>query len=125
MINMNIVKWIPQILLAAAFLMAGLMKMFTPYEEIVATMAWTKDVSPILIKILGLLEFLGALGLILPMALKKWPILVPIAAICLGLIMIPAMFIHLNLGEPIWANIVLLGIAIVVVWIRRDLFKVA
>ena len=122
---MKIVKWIPQILLAIAFLGAGAMKLFTPYEEMIAQeqMAWAKDFSPAIIKIIGVLEVLGALGLILPMVLKKYPFLVPTAAIGLALTMIGAMIVHLNQGEPIWTNLFLLALCGLVVWWRKDLFK--
>ena len=120
---MKIAKWIPQILLAAAFLMAGIFKIFTSYADLAAQISWAEDFSPAAIKTIGILELLGALGLILPMALKKLPYLVPVAAIGLALTMLGAMYVHLQNGEPIWTNLFLLALCLVVVWIRKDLFR--
>jgi hypothetical protein len=45
-------------------------------------------------------EVLGLIGLILPYATGVLPILTPLAAIGLGVIMVLAARIHLGLGEP-------------------------
>lgn len=121
--NMKIVTWIPQILLAAAFLMAGIMKIMVPYAEMLAQMPYVEEFSANTIKLIGLLELLGALGLILPMLFKKLPFLVPASAIGLALTMIVAMLFHINRGEPVWTNLVLLALCGLVVWIRKDLLK--
>ena len=62
---MNIILWIVQILLALAFGAAGLMKATKPVDTMVARMAWAADYSPRTIKLIGVVEILGALGLIL------------------------------------------------------------
>jgi len=123
LIIMKIVKWIPQILLVAAFLMAGIMKSFTPYADIVAQLPWVEDYSPAMIKTIGFLELLGALGLILPIIFKKLPFLVPVSAIGLAFTMVGAMFVHFNRGESIWVNLSLLALCVLVIWIRKDLFR--
>jgi hypothetical protein len=62
-------------------------------------MAWAADVTDGQFRTLGLLEVLGALGLILPSALGIAPMLVPLAATGLALTMVGAIVTHLRLGE--------------------------
>ena len=65
-VKMNIALWILQGLLAVAFLIAGSFKLLTPAEEMVA-MGMT--VPTLVLRIAGITELLGALGLVLPSAL--------------------------------------------------------
>lgn len=124
---MKIVKWIPQVLLIIAYTMAGLMKLFTPYDQISVTqgMDWTKDFTPMMTKIIGLLEFLGALGLFLPVVLKRNLNLVPLAAAGLALTMVGAMITHDGRGEmeALPPNVVLLLLSLLVIYIRKDFLK--
>ena len=118
---MNIVLWIIAGLLAFAFLAAGAMKLAQPKEKLAASgMAWTEAFSPGTIKLIGALEVLAALGLILPAALDIAPILVPLAATGLILIMIGAAVTHARRKENqmIGVNVVLLLLAAVVAWGR-------
>ncbi len=96
---MNIALWIVQGLLAVAFLMAGGMKVSQPKEKLAEKMAWVEDFSQSTIRVIGLLEVLGAIGLILPMALSIWPVLTGIAAIGLVLTMIGAAITHIRRSE--------------------------
>lgn len=122
---MKILIWIVQILAAIAFLGAGLMKLFTPYADLIAdpNTAWAEDFSSTQIKIIAILEVLGAIGLILPMILNKYKVLVPISAIGLALTMVGAMVTHLGRGESVIPNVVLLILTLAIVWLRRDFFK--
>ena len=118
---MNIVLWVIAGLLAAAFLAAGLMKLTRPREKLAASgMAWTGDFSPWMIKTIGALELLAAIGLILPAALNIAPVLVPLAATGLAVVMIGAMITHARRRESqmITVNLVLLVLAAVVMWGR-------
>ncbi|MEZ4590518.1 MAG: DoxX family protein [Chloroflexota bacterium] len=110
---MNIALWIVQGLLAIAFLMAGGMKMAQPKEKLAQNMAWVEDFSPNTIRIIGLLEVLGAIGLILPWALTILPELTGIAAVGLVLTMIGAAITHVRRGETqmLAPNIVLGALA--------------
>src|ERR1700681_392315 len=64
---MTIVLWIVQGLLALAFLLAGVMKTFMPLEGLKKNMAWVGNVPAGLVRFIGIVEILGALGLILVM----------------------------------------------------------
>ena len=59
---MGIALWIVQGLLALAFLMAGFMKSFMPLEGLKKNMAWVGDVPAGLVRFIGIVEILGALG---------------------------------------------------------------
>jgi len=119
---MNITLWVIAGLLAFAFLAAGLTKLAQPKQKLAASpgMSWTENFSPGTIKLIGLLEILAAIGLILPAALGITPVLVPLAALGLALLMIGAAITHARRHElpVIAANLVLLVLAAVVAWGR-------
>ena len=118
---MNVVLWIVAGVLAAAFLGAGLMKLAQPKEKLVESgMGWAGDFSPGVVKAIGALEVLGALGLILPAVFDVATVLVPIAAVGLALIMAGAIVVHARRKETpmVVINLVLLALATFVAWGR-------
>jgi hypothetical protein len=96
---MNLALWIVQGLLAAGFLGAGLMKLVTPREKLVVKMGWAEGFSAPQIKQLGLAEVLGAAGLIVPWATHIVPLLTPMAALCLTVLMVGASVTHVSRKE--------------------------
>jgi uncharacterized membrane protein YphA (DoxX/SURF4 family) len=117
----NIVLWIIAGVLAAAFAAAGTRKLTQPKVKLAASgMGWAEDVDPGLVKLIGALEVLAAIGLILPAALGIAPVLVPLAALGLVLVMVGAIVTHARRKEAlvIGVNVVLLLLAAVVVWGR-------
>jgi uncharacterized membrane protein YphA (DoxX/SURF4 family) len=117
---MNIVLWVLAGVLAAVFLAAGLTKLTQPKEKLAPNMAWVGDFSPGTVKAIGGLEVLAAIGLILPAALDVVPVLVPLAATGLVVLMAAAALTHGRRKETpmIAINLVLLVLAAVVVWGR-------
>ena len=113
---MNIVLWILQGLLGAAFIAAGLMKATQPKEKLPANMTWTQRYSAGTIKFIGVTEVLGGLGLILPWATDIAPVLTPIAAVGLLVIMLLAIADHVRAKEysVIPFNLVLGALALVI-----------
>jgi uncharacterized membrane protein YphA (DoxX/SURF4 family) len=112
---MNIALWIAQGILGLMFLMAGMMKTFQ-YEKAAATLPWAKEYSQGFVQFIGIAELLGGLGLLLPHALDIAPVLTPIAAIALALIMVLAAVFHAKRKEysGIAMNVVLLALLIFV-----------
>ena len=70
---MNIVLWIVAGVLAAMFLLAGVMKIAVPKEKLLSIMKWARTWPEPRLKALGAAEVLGAIGLILPRALEHRP----------------------------------------------------
>ncbi|MCW2650084.1 MAG: hypothetical protein QOF66_3969 [Mycobacterium sp.] len=118
---MSLALWVVAIVLAAAFAGSGLMKQFVPKDKLVTSgQGWAQDFSPTSIRLIGLVEVLGAAGLILPAVTHIAPILVPLAAIGLVLVMVGAAIVHARRNEPmnIGVNVVLLLLAVFVAWGR-------
>ncbi len=113
---MNIVLWVLQGLLGAAFIAAGLMKATQPKEKLPANMTWTQRRSAGTIKFIGVMELLGGLGLILPWATGIATVLTPLAAVGLLVIMLLAIGDHVRAKEyPVLpVNLVLGAIALVI-----------
>jgi uncharacterized membrane protein YphA (DoxX/SURF4 family) len=118
---MNLALWIIAIVLAVAFAGSGLMKLVVPKDKLVtAGQGWAQDYSQTNIRLIGLVEILGAVGLVLPAAVHIAPILVPLAAVGLALVMVGAIVVHARRKEPmnIAVNVVLIALAVVVAWGR-------
>lgn len=89
--HMNIILWILQALLALLFLFAGGTKLLLPIEMLTAKGSPNQVQLPaLLIRLIGGLEVLGALGLILPGIFRIKQNLTPLAAAGLVIIMIGA-----------------------------------
>ncbi|MFD3400332.1 DoxX family protein [Kribbella sp. NPDC058693] len=119
---MNVFLWIVAGVLAAFFLAAGATKLSQSRRKLLANqnMKWVEDFSAGTIKLIGTAEVLGAIGLILPAALDIAPILVPLAATGLALIMTGAIITHGRRKEfpPIAINIVILILTALVAILR-------
>jgi uncharacterized membrane protein YphA (DoxX/SURF4 family) len=118
---MNIVLWIIAAVLAVAFLAAGAMKLAQPKPKLLDSgMGWVEDFSTGAVKAIGALEVLAAVGLILPAALDIAPVLVPLAALGLALLMAGAAITHVRRKENqmVAINAVLLVLAAVLAWGR-------
>jgi uncharacterized membrane protein len=111
---MNIALWIVQGVLAVVFLVTGATKVLTPRARLTARMGWANDFSATQIKLLGLLELLGATGLVVPGLVRIAPVLTPIAALGLAVVMGGAASVHLRRNEPPSPPIVLAMLAIFV-----------
>ena len=118
---MNLALWIVAIVLATGFAASGLVKLLVPKEKLVNFgQGWAQDFSPTSIRLIGVAEVLGAAGLILPAVTHIAPILVPLAAIGLVLVMLGAAVVHARRKETmnIAVNVVLLALAVFVAWGR-------
>jgi uncharacterized membrane protein YphA (DoxX/SURF4 family) len=118
---MNQALWIVAIVLAASFTGSGLMKLLVPKDKLVSSgQGWAQDYTPTNIRLIGLVELLGAAGLIVPAVTHIAPILVPLAAVGLALVMVGAATVHGRRKEAmnIGVNAVLLALAVFVAWGR-------
>lgn len=112
---MNIVIWVAQGLLALMFLMAGFMKLTQPKATLLEKVGgWVEGFSDGQIKMIGLVELLGSIGLVLPMLLNIYPFLTPVAALGLAVTMVGAAIVHLKRKESVFMNMALLALALFV-----------
>lgn len=88
-----------EIFLAIVFIMAGLMKLMTPKTQLAMKMKWVSAVSAPQLKLIGLLEVLGALALVLPFWMQLDPRLTLLAVTGLTVLMLCAFVFHLKRKE--------------------------
>lgn len=96
---MNTALWIAQGALAAAYVLNALPKLRLSPEELRERLPFTEDFSTRTVRLVGVAELAGAVGLIVPWATGIAPVLTPVAAIGLGLLMVGAMATHLRRRE--------------------------
>ena len=96
---MNIALWIAAVVLALFVLAAGFMKVARPIQEI-RKMPWAAKLSKTSIRLIGAAEIVGAFGLVLPIATGIAPLLTPVAATCLAMLMAGATVTHLRIKDP-------------------------
>lgn len=92
----HIALWVVQGGLAAVFLFAGGMKLVQPKAALEQRpgMGYVVDRTATEMKLLGLAEVLGAVGLVVPWLLRIAPVLTPVAAACLAVLMAGAVVVH-------------------------------
>jgi len=116
--SVDIALWIAQGLLALLYLAAGGLKVIRPREQLAASgnFDWMKETSNAGVKAVGLVEILGAFGVILPWLTGIAPVLTPTAAVGLAVVQIGALRVHLVRDErrPLPANVLLLLLAVFV-----------
>jgi hypothetical protein len=115
-----IAYWIVAALLALVYLFAGSTKIARSRAQLEQSgMTWAAGAHPAVVKLVGIVEILGALGLILPPLLVTAVFLAPLAAIGLIIVQAVAIGVHMKMGDlkslPI--NISLLLLAFVAAWI--------
>ena len=118
---MNTALSIAQAFAALVFLLAGALKLMVPKARLAKRMHWAESWPPGRIKLLGLVEVAGALGLVLPEALHTAPMLTPIAAACLSLLLLGAAQTHKRMHESTAPAVVLLICCITIVAGRLSL----
>jgi putative oxidoreductase len=115
---MNIILWIDQGLLAAAYLLAGVPKATLPIATLSKRVSWAGAVPAWLMRFIGVAEVLGALGLALPMLTGILPGLTVAAASGLIVLQASAAGFHVARGElrslPVNGALLLLALVIVI-----------
>lgn len=119
---MDLALWIVAGFMAAVFAIGGLSKLIIPKEKIAQLPGgrWVEGVSDGFVKATGVLDLLAAAGLILPAALDIAPILVPMAAVGVVMLMIGAAIVRVRYGSPkaIVGDAAYLALAAFVAWGR-------
>ncbi len=96
---LNVALWIAQGFVALVVAFTGTVKLVVPREELAKKMHWAADWPRWRIKLLGLAEVAGGVGLVVPRATGIAPFLTPLAALCLAVLMAGAVRTHRRLGE--------------------------
>jgi DoxX-like family len=111
----NRAPWIVASLLAVELLFSST-KIIVPKEKLAATggaaTKWVQDFSQGARRVIRVLEFPGAVGLILPAALGIAPVLVPLAAMGAVLLFVGAVIMRLRRGERATILIDLVNLAV-------------
>jgi hypothetical protein len=97
------------------------MKLVRSKEQLAGSgQGWVESFSPATVKLIGILEVAAAAGLILPAAFNIAPVLVPLAAAGLIVVMAGAVVTHGRRSEwpNVAVNIVLAVLAAIVAWGR-------
>lgn len=111
---MNVALWIAQVILALMYVTAGVLKAFNTAKA-KEQLPWAKRHSDNFVRFVGIVELLGALGLLLPILTGILPWLTPVAALSLALVQVLAILIeHLPAKEfrGLPFNLILLALAI-------------
>lgn len=110
---------IAKIVLAAIFGMAGVMKATRSMEQLAGMgMTWVNEYPETSVRIVGILQLLGALGVILPSLTGFLPVITLMSSACLGVTMVLAAMYHYKHKEfkNIPVNVVLLLMCAFVVY---------
>lgn len=114
---MNAALWSVAGWLTAAYLVSGIAKLVTPQKKLAAIVPaaeWVMDFSPGALKAIGAVEILGAAGLILPALLDIAPVLAPLAAVGLALVMTGAVIVRVRRHELKYALLDMIYLALAV-----------
>jgi uncharacterized membrane protein YphA (DoxX/SURF4 family) len=119
---MNIALWIVQVLLALLFLFAGGMKLVMPIEEMIKQMPLA--LPGWFLRLTGVLEVFGAIGIIVPWLVGIKPGLTPLAAAGLVIIMLGATVYTLAAGDIVHA-LMPLAVGLLAVFVAYGRWRLA
>ena len=117
---LNIALWTVQVILGVLFLTLGVLKTVWAVEQLAALMPWTAGVLLNFVRFVGITEILGAVGLLAPLILRINPVLTPLGAAGLAVIMILSVPFHIYRGDgsQLGLNVLFLLMAVFIAWGR-------
>ena len=117
---MNVVLWVLQAFLGLAFIWSGVPKAIRDRGQLLERMPYVEDLSDAQVTAIGILEVAAGLGVILPAVTGIVPVLTPIAALGLVVVMAGAALLHVRRSEPLGVvmTVILGALAAVVAWGR-------
>ena len=118
------VLWIAQVLLALAMLSAGIIKLISADEMLTS---YYPLFPAMFMRFIGVCEILGAIGLVVPAALRIRPELTPLAAAGIAIIMASAVISTIAMGAPsaIAMPLILFLLAVFIAYGRWNLAPIA
>ena len=118
---MDLLLWILAFALAAIFAASGVVKLATARDQQIDRTPYVEDFPQLVIRGIGALEILGAIGLLLPALTGVATVLVPMAAAGLAITMVLAALVHVRRGDGTAAalpSILLASLSVFVAWSR-------
>ncbi|ACU85626.1 DoxX protein [Brachybacterium faecium DSM 4810] len=118
---MDLLLWILAFALAAIFAASGVVKLATARDQQIDRTPYVEDFPQLVIRGIGALEILGAIGLLLPALTGVATVLVPMAAAGLSITMVLAALVHVRRGDGTAAalpSILLAILSVFVAWSR-------
>lgn len=117
---LNIGLWIAQVLIFAAFVLFGAMKLFMPISELAAMWHWPGEVPAPFVRFMGIVDTAGGIGVLLPALTRIRPRLTVLAALGCSVVQILAIIFHVSRGEAMVTpfNAVLLALSAFILWGR-------
>lgn len=114
--------WIAQVLVFAAFTLFGAMKLFMPAETLAGMWGWPGQVPPAFLRVMGVVDVAGGLGVLLPALTRIQPRLGVLAALGCVLLQMAAMIFHAWRGEypALPLNLILLALSVFILWGRGN-----
>lgn len=112
--------WIAQFALFAAFTFFGFTKLSTPIPQLAAMMPWAGELPVAFVRFIGLIDFAGGVGVLLPALTRIQPRLTVLAALGCTVLQILAAIFHTFRGEfaVLPLNTVLLALSVFILWGR-------
>lgn len=112
--------WVAQGLIFASFCFFGFTKLTSPITQLVGMMPWTGDVPATFVRMMGLIDIAGGVGIFIPALTRIQPRLTVPAALGCTLLQIFAAAFHISRGEfPLLPlNAVLLALSLFILWGR-------
>lgn len=125
--QMNLGLWAAQVVLALFYGGVGSMKAFSSVESLSQMLPYAAEM-PTLVRFIGAMELLGAIGLIMPAMTRVLPWLTPAAAAGLSFVQVSAIVFHAMRGETtqtLAMNLGLLALSLFILWGRLRVRPVA
>lgn len=98
---MTKVLWLLQITLALTLFIDGIQQLMGDYVGLAEESLWMRHCSPVAAKVKGVIEIIGAAGLVTPMRSSLYPSLNLIAAMGVVLIICGVIITHFITGAPL------------------------
>jgi uncharacterized membrane protein YphA (DoxX/SURF4 family) len=113
--------WVAQILVGVPFVLIGSLKLLTPIPQLAHTIPWAGQLPVLFVRLMGVIDIAGGVGIILPVLTRIKPQLTVWAALGCVCLQVCAIVFHLSRGEvsAVPLNFVFLPLAAFVYWGRR------
>jgi hypothetical protein len=119
--GLGIALWIAQALLFVLFAGTGVWKLVTPVPDLAAKFPWMGEVSVGFLRMTGVFDLLGGIGVLLPAVTRIKPVLTVYAALGCAALQACAIVFHITRGEAANTpfNFLLVALSLFVAWGRR------